>query len=101
MNFQKVFQKVLQKVKSNWKQKLLFLIGITVFFFGLWQIDLIASGPVWCNGWVNNDYVNQPFEFGRLGPTKLTTTMGAAYCLCQGMLVIGLMMTVLATWLWE
>lgn len=88
----------LSKLPINWKQKLFAVIGFVMFFFGLWQMDMIAVGPIWGNRAVDP---NGPFEFGRIGPLRFVTTIGTAYDLCQAFMVIGLIIVALSLWFWD
>jgi hypothetical protein len=87
----------------NWKQKLFAVIGFVMFFFGLWQMDLITVNPVWNTSWTSpiGGYFSQSFEFGRIGSISFVTTIGTAYDLCQAFMVAGLIIVFLALWLWN
>lgn len=100
--------------RKNFIQKFMAIGGFISFFFGLWQMDLICSLPVWqtntflweiANKTLQVPYSNTMFEFGRIDIfghiIKFTTSVGASYDLCQAFLVIGLILTVLAFWLWD
>jgi cytochrome c biogenesis protein CcdA len=91
------------KLSKNWAQKLCMVIGFVMFFFGLWQIDLIAVGPVWGTNWISPAprFADHPFEMGRVGDFAIGMTVGTAYDLCQTFLVLGLAITVLSLWYWE
>lgn len=92
---------------QNFIQKIMAIGGFISFFFGLWQMDLICVGPVWSSFWQSpaGGYFAQVFEFGRIDIfghiVKFTTTIGVAYDTCQALLVIGLIVAVLAFWLWD
>ena len=92
---------------TNVVQKVFGLGGILTAIFGLWQMDLITSGPVWSPSWTSpaGGYYNQSFEFGRIvvfgHVLAFTTSVGGAYDLCQALIVIGLVVAVLAFWLWD
>lgn len=95
-------------------QKIMAICGFISFFFGLWQMDLIASLPVWgtktflleiTEHILQVPYSSNLFEFGRINIFNyiitLTTTIGVAYDLCQAFMVIGLILVVFAFWLWD
>ena len=92
-----------KNVPKNIYQKVSTAVGVVLFFFGLWQMDIISVGPVWSTSWTEptGGYFNQAFEFGRIDGLKFLTTVGVAYDLCQAFMVIGLLMVLLGLWLWE
>jgi hypothetical protein len=93
----------IRPLPKNLFQKMGIVIAVVLFFFGLWQMDLICWGPVWNATWIEppNGYFNNVFEFGRIGEWKFTTTLGAAYDICQGLMVIGFIVAILSLWLWN
>jgi hypothetical protein len=93
----------LSKYSKNWAQKLFMIIGLIMFFFGLWQMDMITVGPVWNTNWVSPAprFADYPFEMGRIGNYAIGMDVGTAYDLCQVFLVLGLVITVLSLWFWN
>jgi hypothetical protein len=92
------------QIPKNTIQKIFTIIGIVMFFFGIWQMDMICVGPVWANSWTSpkGGFSNAPFEFGMIpGVVRFDTTIGAAYDLSQIFMVLGLVIAVLSLWFWD
>jgi hypothetical protein len=91
------------KLPKNGPQKLFCIVGIILFFFGIWQMDLICVGPVWSKTWASpqGGYYSQFFEIGAIGSLRFDTTVGNAYDLMQVFMVLGLLIAVLSLWFWD
>jgi hypothetical protein len=91
------------KLPKNGLQKLFCIVGIILFFFGIWQMDMICVGPVWSKTWTSpqGGYYNEFFEVGAIGPWKLDTTVGIAYDLMQTFMVLGLGVAIASLWFWD
>ena len=73
--------------------------GFVCTLFGLWQLDLISSDPVWKNGWHNKNYANRIIELGRLFGHKFQMQVGDAYDFCQALIVLGVIIEFLTVFL--
>jgi hypothetical protein len=85
---------------KNWKQKLCFVLGMVLFFFCLWQIDVICGWRIFSTTPLAAP-VNMPYEVGRIGSFAFVTTTGAGYDLMQAGIVLGLVISVLSLWFWD
>lgn len=82
---------------KHWKHKLFFLIGAAMFWFGFWQMDVIAIRQTWdVPGWSMGYY-----EMGRIGGVKVGMTNGTGYCLTQVFIFFGWLISVFVLWLWD
>lgn len=83
-----------------------FGLGLTFGFFGIWQLDMIVSGPVWWSdsgiGWShpNGAYANDYFQC-----FLWKTTVGMAYDVLFLVIflsiVLSLILLFISLWTWE
>lgn len=95
MNWSKYSLRV--KFPKNFAQKIFVVASFALFFFGLWQMDLLCIPHTWgVSGWANGY-----FEMGRIGDFKIAMTSGTGYDLTQIFMVVGFLLAVLSLWLWD
>lgn len=78
------------------------IIAFCMFFFGIWQLDLIVSGPVWWYsgsvGWshFNGAYANDYFQC-----FLWKTTIGRAYDTLFLIMFLSLVVLFVSLWFWN
>lgn len=101
--------KSLVAAPKNVLQKIFSIAGMSMIFFGVWQMDMICSGPVWGYNWVATDYLTRQviprfadsfFQMGWLG-VGVNMNIGMGYDICQLFIILGAIITFLALWFWN
>ena len=91
MNIKKIFSKF-PRLSHNPIQKIAVILGCTIFFFFMWQINLMTADyatSVWNTLWTFNV---------ELFPNM---TFGVAYDLSQLLQALGFILAILGLWFWE
>jgi len=80
---------VIQKIKKHTKEIVLLLLGLSLFWIGLWQLDLLCAPYVWAD-----KKVIEVLPFWYMLNTE-------AYVMFCAWIMIGLMLVIVAFWLWD
>lgn len=72
--------------------------AIFLNLFGLWQLDIIVSGPVWSAGWahLNGKYADMYFQCW-----LWKTTIGGAYDVLFFLIFLSICVMFVSLWFWE
>ena len=81
--------KIVKLLKKHTRELAMLLLGVAIFFVGLWQLDLIAARYVW-----ENKEIIEVLPFWYMYNTE-------AYVLFFSFIFVGYVLTVVGLWLWE
>jgi len=78
-----------QYIKRHSKEILLLLLGVSLYFIGLWQLDLLCAPYVW-----SDKQVREILPFWYMYNTE-------AYVMFYGWIFLGTVLMLLSLWIWE
>jgi hypothetical protein len=79
-----------------------FALALCMFFFGIWQLDLIVSGPVWSYGWKAPAprYADQYFQCF-LWKTSIGRAYDTLFLILFLSVLLPLLLLFVSLWTWE